>query len=343
MKRDAFHVPYLSNKIPEAVFHGQAVKTVAYLRVSTARQDVRSQRLAILEYARKHDFRIDDFIEATASGQASEKRRRLDELMHVLQRGDRLVVSELSRPARSLGRMGRMPALSGWRWHLDEVFVTISGERHYLWRAVDQEGKVLEAFVSKNRDRKAALKFLRKRMKRYPRPDAIITDRRSSYRAALREVGGSGLHQAGRWLNNRAENSHLPFRRREHAMRRFRRMRSLQKFATVHSVVYNHFNLGRPLCSRENFKLNRAAALARWRQLGAAKFPVFGGIAQTCDLTLTMPKPEHMLILDRYGPFWRTYCNWPPGLVRGRLQSVSCRPEEPTSGTASLVPTSWLT
>ena len=78
MEHDAFHVSYLSDKIPEAVFHGQAVKTVAYLRVSTAQQDVRSQRLAILEYARKHDFRIDDFIEATASGQASEKRRWLD-------------------------------------------------------------------------------------------------------------------------------------------------------------------------------------------------------------------------------------------------------------------------
>ena len=112
----------------------------------------------------------------------------------------------------------------------------INGERHYLWRAVDQEGEVLEAFVSKKRDRKAALKFLRKLMKRYPRPDAIITDRLRSYRAALCELGGTGLHQAGRWLNNRAENSHLPFRRREHAMLRFRRMRSLQKFATVHSV-----------------------------------------------------------------------------------------------------------
>ena len=105
MERDAFHVSYLSDKIPEAVFHGQTVKTVAYLRVSTAQQDLRSQRLAILEYARKHDFRIDDFIEATASGQASEKRRRLDELMNVLQRGDRLVVSELSRLGRSLGQI----------------------------------------------------------------------------------------------------------------------------------------------------------------------------------------------------------------------------------------------
>ena len=105
MERDAFHVSYLSDKIPEAVFHGQPVKTVAYLRVSTAQQDLRSQRLAILEYARKHDFRIDDFIEATASGQASEKRRRLDELLNVLQRGDRLVVSELSRLGRSLGQI----------------------------------------------------------------------------------------------------------------------------------------------------------------------------------------------------------------------------------------------
>ena len=120
-------------------------------------------------------------------------------------------------------RKGRMRALSGCRWHLDEVFVKINGERHYLWRAVDQEGEVLEAFVSKKRDRKAALKFLRKLMKRYPRPDASITDRLRSYRAALRELGGTGRHQAGRWLNNRAENSHLPFRRREHAMLRFMR------------------------------------------------------------------------------------------------------------------------
>ena len=105
MEHDRFHIPYLLDKIPEAGFHGQAVKTVAYLRVSTAQQDVRSQRLAILEHARKHDFRIDDFIEATASGQASEKRRRLDELMNVLQRGDRLVVSELSRLGRSLGQI----------------------------------------------------------------------------------------------------------------------------------------------------------------------------------------------------------------------------------------------
>ena len=167
-------------------------------------------------------------------------------------------------------RMDRMRPLSGGRWHLDEVFVKINGERHYLWRAVDQEGEVLEAFVSKKRDRKAAFKFLKKLMKRYGRPDAIVTDRLRSYRAALREMGGSGLQQAGRWLNNRAENSHLPFQRREHAMLGFRRMRSLQKFDGVHSSVYNHFNLRRHLCSRDHFKIKRAAAIAQWRQIAAA-------------------------------------------------------------------------
>ena len=104
-ERHSFLVPYLSNKIQEFIFPRQPVKTVAYLLVSTAQQDVRSQRLAILECARNQDFPIDDFIEATASGQASEKRRRLDELLSVLQRGDRLVVSELSRLGRSLGQI----------------------------------------------------------------------------------------------------------------------------------------------------------------------------------------------------------------------------------------------
>ena len=129
---------------------------------------------------------------------------------------------------------------------------------------------MLEAFVSKKRDRKAAAKFLRKLMKRYGRPDAIVTDQLRSYRAALCEMGGSGLQQASRWLNNRAENSQLPFRRREHAMLGFRRMRSLQKFAGVHSSVYNHFNLRRHLCSRDHFKIKRAAAIAQWRQIAAA-------------------------------------------------------------------------
>ena len=153
------------------------------------------------------------------------------------------------------------------RWHLDEMFVKINGERHYLWRAVDHEGEVLESFVTKTRDKKAALNFLKKAMRKYGCPDALVTALRRSYGAALKEIGLEHRQETGRWLNNRAENSHLPFRRRERAMLRFRRMRSLQKFAAVHSSVHNHFNQERHLNSRQNFKLNRAVALAEWRQL----------------------------------------------------------------------------
>jgi len=98
---------------------------------------------------------------------------------------------------------------------------------HYLWRAVDQEGEVLESVVTKTRDRKAALKFLRKSMKRHGRPEAIVTDRLRSYGAAQKDLGRGDDREMGRWLNNRAENSHLPFRRRERAMLRFRHVHTL--------------------------------------------------------------------------------------------------------------------
>ena len=159
---------------------------------------------------------------------------------------------------------------SHWRWHLDEMFVKINGETHYLWRAVDHEGEVLESFVTKTRDRKAALKFLKKTMRKHGRPEVVVTDRLRSYGAALREIGAGARQQTIRWANNRAENSHQPFRRRERAMGRFRRIRSLQMFASVHASVTNHFNTDRSLTSRAIFKKNRDAALAEWRQLGAA-------------------------------------------------------------------------
>ena len=159
---------------------------------------------------------------------------------------------------------------SRWQWHLDEVFVKINGERHYLWRAVDHEGEVLESFVTKTRDKQAALKFLKKTMRKHGGPEVIVTDRLRSYGAALKEIGAGDRQETGRWLNNRAENSHLPFRRRERAMLRFRRMPSLQKFASVHASVSNHFNQKRSLYSRQNFKLHRAAALAEWRLLCSA-------------------------------------------------------------------------
>ena len=167
-------------------------------------------------------------------------------------------------------RIDQMRAFSNWRWHVDEVFVKINGERHYLWRAVDHEGEVLEAVVTKRRNKKTALKFLRKLVRRHGQTSQIVTDRLPSYRAALRALGAADRQSTGRWLNNLVENSHLPLRRREQAMLRFRRMRTLQKFAAVHSSVYNHFNQERSLSNRDIFKLNRAAALTEWRQLGAA-------------------------------------------------------------------------
>jgi putative transposase len=108
-------------------------------------------------------------------------------------------------------RAQRMRIWPQWQWHLDEVFVQINGETYYLWRAVDHEGEVLEAFVSKRRDHKAALTFLRKTMKRYGRPKVIVTDKLRSYGAAMKVIGNADRHDTGRWLNNRAENSHQPF------------------------------------------------------------------------------------------------------------------------------------
>ena len=117
----------------------------------------------------------------------------------------------------------------------------INGETHYLWRAVDHEGEVLESYVTKRRDRKAASKYLRKAMKRYGRPEVIVTDRLRSYPAAMKIIGNAGRQETGRWLNNRAENSHQPFRRRERAMAKFRSAKSLQKFASIHASAHKYF------------------------------------------------------------------------------------------------------
>ena len=158
---------------------------------------------------------------------------------------------------------------STWRWHLDEVFVKINGETHYLWRAVDHEGEVLEVFATKRRDRTAALVFIKRTMKRYGRPKVVVTDQLRSYRAAMNVIGNGADQEVGRWLNNRAENSHQPFRRREGAMSKFRDIKTLQKFSSAHASIHNHFNLDRHLTNRKMFKENRSAALAEWRQLAA--------------------------------------------------------------------------
>ena len=143
----------------------------------------------------------------------------------------------------------------------------INGERHYLWRAVNHEGEVLESYVSKRRDRNAALKIIRKSMNRNGQPRIIVMDKLRSYGVEMMVIGNADWQETGRWINNRAENSHLLFRRRERAMLRFRRVQTLQKFVSIHASIQNHFNQERHLYSRTNFKLNRAAALAEWRQL----------------------------------------------------------------------------
>ena len=162
-------------------------------------------------------------------------------------------------------RVAAMRQHTHWRWHLDEVYVRINGEMRYLWRAVDHEGEVLESFVTKERDKAAALKFIKKALKRHGSPKAITTDGLRSYGAAMKEIGNLNKREVGRWANNRAENSHQPFRRRERAMLRFRRMKTLQQFASVHASFHNHFNQERHLVSRDLYKERRSAALAEWR------------------------------------------------------------------------------
>ena len=166
-------------------------------------------------------------------------------------------------------RVDRMRSFTHWRWHLDEVYVKINGEMHYLWRAVDHEGEVLESFATKTRDKAAALTFMKKLMKRHGRATAVTTDGLRSYKAAMRDIGNADKQEVGRWANNRAENSHLPFRRRERAMQRFRQMKTLQKFSAVHAAFHNLFNQDRHLISRANYKTQHSAAPAEWKALAA--------------------------------------------------------------------------
>ena len=166
-------------------------------------------------------------------------------------------------------RVSRMKGFRHWRRHLDEMYVKLNGEMVYLWRAVDHEGEILESYITKKRDKSAALVFLKKALKRHGSAEQIVTDGLRSYPAAMRKLGNLDRREMGRRLNNRAENSHLPFRRSERAMLRFRQMKSLRKFASVHANVHNHFNLERHLVDRQTYKTRRSAALAEWQNLMA--------------------------------------------------------------------------
>ena len=156
---------------------------------------------------------------------------------------------------------------SNWRWHIDEVFVKINGEIHYLWRAIDHEGTVLDCVVTKRRDKKAAKKVLKKLLKSYGKPKEIVTDKLKSYRAALKELGLHHLQNTGQYKNNQVENSHLHFRRREKMWNKFRSMRSLQKFASIHSSFLNLFNHQRHLENRQTFKKLRQNSVNIWQNI----------------------------------------------------------------------------
>ena len=156
-------------------------------------------------------------------------------------------------------------------WHLDEVFVRIGGKRTYLWRAVDDEGEVLEVLAQSRRNKRAALKLMRKLLKKQGYiPDEIVTDKLGSYSAALRDLGLEHLHVTGGRLNNRAEVSHQPTRRRERRMGRFKSPRSMQRFLSVHDAIYNHFNLQRHLISRQTLRQTRASAYLAWNEIVSA-------------------------------------------------------------------------
>ncbi|WP_298698797.1 IS6 family transposase, partial [uncultured Brevundimonas sp.] len=159
----------------------------------------------------------------------------------------------------------RRPAPSP-QWHLDEMVCWIGGRRMYLWRAVDDEGEVLDLVVQRRRDNEAALKLLGRLLRNQPvEPERITTDGLASYGSAMRELGLKHLHRPGRLReNNRIENSHLPIRRRERQQQGFKSQASAQKFLTTHAAIYNTFNLQRHLISRSTLRRFRAEADAAW-------------------------------------------------------------------------------
>jgi putative transposase len=151
-------------------------------------------------------------------------------------------------------------------WHLDEVYLKIGGRMVYLWRAVDAEGEVLDVLVQSKRNKHAALKLMRKLLKKYAFvPERLVSDDLRSYGAAAHDLGIESRHQRGRWKNNRAENSHQPTRRRERKMQRFKSAGSAQKFLSTHAAVYNTFNVQRHLTSAQTKRVLRAAAMSTWR------------------------------------------------------------------------------
>ena len=154
----------------------------------------------------------------------------------------------------------------GETFFIDEVFVKIDGKQHYLWRAVDQDGEVVDVFLQKRRDGAAAKRFFRRLLKKHQgEPRKIVTDKLRSYGVAHRELIPDAIHDTSQYANNRAELSHQPTRVRERGMRRFKSMKQAQRFLGIHATVYNLFNLGRHLISATHYRLFRMRAFASWK------------------------------------------------------------------------------
>ncbi len=153
----------------------------------------------------------------------------------------------------------------GDTFFVDEVFVKIDGKQHYLWRAVDQDGEIVDVFLQRQRDGKAAKRFFKRLLKAHrTEPRKIVTDKLRSYGVAHRDLIPDTIHDTSQYANNRAERSHQPTRVRERVMRRFKSMQQAQRFLTVHAAVYNLFNLGRHLVSAKNYRFFRLRAFASW-------------------------------------------------------------------------------
>lgn len=174
-------------------------------------------------------------------------------------------------PAIAANLRRRRPLPTG-RWHLDEMAVKIGGRRMWLWRAVDDEGEILDVLVQRRRNKAAALKLLRKLLKSQGiHPEVIVTDKLASYRAAMNALGLQDRHRpGGMHANSRAENSHLPIRRRERKQQKFKSPRSAQRFLSTHAAIHNSFNLQPHLVSRSILRILRTEAHRVWAEATAA-------------------------------------------------------------------------
>ena len=151
-------------------------------------------------------------------------------------------------------------------WYVDEVFIRIGGKQRYLYRAVDQDGDVIDIFVQKKRDARAAKRFFRRLVRRHRgTPRVLVTDKLRSYPPAAKDIMPDSVHITEQYANNRAERSHQSTRQRERRMRRFKSITQAQRFLSIHAAVQNLFNLGRHLLAAKNYRLFRLRAFASWQ------------------------------------------------------------------------------